>query len=102
MVKRWTTRHDRDPIRYALQPGTDVIKTTSAHQDRACLHSQRADRGRRCSTRADDVRVSLPGWLCFEDPRKLVADAAKTSFALDLSQKANCDIFDTHLHQSEL
>jgi hypothetical protein len=48
------------------------------------------------------ARVSHPGWLCFEDPRKLVADAAKTSFALDLSQKANCDIFDTHLHQSEL
>jgi hypothetical protein len=51
----------------------------------------------------DDVRVvSHPRWLGFEDPKNLVADVAKTSFACHLSQKAIYDIFDTYLHQSEL
>jgi hypothetical protein len=46
-------------------------------------------------------------WLGFEawaggDPKNLVADAAKTSFACHLSQKAIYDIFAAYVHQSEL
>jgi hypothetical protein len=36
------------------------------------------------------------------DPKNLVADAAKTSFACHLFQKAIYDIFATYVHQSEL
>jgi hypothetical protein len=50
----------------------------------------------------DDLRVvSHHGWG-FEDPKNLVADVTKTSFACHLSQKTIYDIFDTYRHQSEL
>jgi hypothetical protein len=49
----------------------------------------------------------IHGWLGFEawaggDPKNLVADAAKTSFACHVSQKGIYDIFATYVHQSEL